>query len=60
MPEKKTQKVTLTKNKTCKNCIRYGGEGKDATSVASSLYLQNPAYEALGKPDKIVVTISSG
>ncbi len=60
MPDPKKATVKMKKDKTCKACVRYKGEGKDAENVGSSFYLQNPAFELLGKPNEIKVTIEPG
>ena len=51
--------VTMAKDKVCKSCVRFKGEGKEADTVGSSFYLQNAAYKALGDPDKIVLSVSA-
>ena len=58
MPKGKTVEVTMKSDKVCKSCVRFRGEGKGADEVGSSFYLQNDAYEKLGQPKKIVMTIS--
>lgn len=60
MAEGKKVTVKMKKDKTCKSCQRYKGEGKPAEEVGSSFYLQNPAYEKLGKPSEIKLTIEPG
>ncbi len=59
MSEGKKVTVTMKKNKTCKSCVRFGAEGKDAENVGSSFYLQNDAFEKLGKPGSIKLTIEA-
>lgn len=56
---KKAVSVVMKKDKTCKKCVRYAGEGDGADQVGSSFYLQNPSFDDLGKPDKIKVSIEA-
>jgi len=58
MPETNV-KVTLTQNKVCKACLRYGLVGTEGAEVGSSFYLGTKAYEKLGKPKQITLTISA-
>ncbi len=51
--------VVLTKDKTCKSCVRFVGKDADSKDVTASLYLQNVSYEALGKPNKIKVSVEA-
>lgn len=51
--------VKMVQDKTCKSCIRFKGEGKEAENVGSSFYLQNAAFEKLGKPDSIILTVEA-
>jgi hypothetical protein len=53
------QRVTMTQDKVCKTCLRFKGEGAGSTAVGASFYLQMQAYEALGKPKKIVLSVES-
>ncbi|MBW8002602.1 MAG: hypothetical protein FVQ80_11375 [Planctomycetes bacterium] len=59
MADPKKLTVTMKKNKTCKSCVRFGTEGKDAEDVGSSFYLQNTAFEKLGKPGEIKLTVEA-
>jgi len=59
MAKEKAQSVEMTKDKVCKSCVRYRGEGKDAEAVGNSFYLQNAAFKALGEPEDIKITVSS-
>ena len=55
--EKVTVEVVMKKTKTCKSCVRF--ENKDS-DVAKSLYLDNLAFEKLGKPDAVNIIVSAG
>jgi len=56
---KKEVKVTMTQDKVCKSCVRYANSGEEGKTVASSLYLQNDAFNALGKPESISIVVSA-
>ena len=55
---KKTVSTVLTKDKTCKSCVRFAGQSND--KVTTSLYLSNAAHEEIGKPESIKVTVEAG
>jgi len=52
------QVATLKLKKKCKNSVRFDDESVEP-NVVSSLYLLNPAYEALGKPSDIEISIKA-
>lgn len=56
---KKTQTTVLPKYKVHKSCVRFQAEDASKEKVTSSCYLQNAAYEALGKPDSIKVSVEA-
>ncbi len=47
----------LEQDKVCKSCVRYRSPHASKDEVTTSLYLQNDAYEKLGSPKKIQVTV---
>jgi len=53
----KSVSTTLVKDKTCKSCIRFVSQASTET-VTTSLYLQNAAWEALGKPESVTLTVA--
>lgn len=55
--DKAGQSVVMALGKKCKSCVRFEAKGDDGEKVAASLYLQNAAFEALGKPESITVTV---
>ena len=55
---KKEVAVEMTQVKKCKSCVRFGNDQEDGASVATSIYLQNDAFKALGEPTKIKVSVS--
>lgn len=55
---KKTQSTIMKTDKKCKPCVRFRSEDTQ-DKVATALYLMNPAYEALGKPDSIKVSVEA-
>jgi len=59
MAAKETPSVVMKQDKVCKSCVRFKADGDGAEQVASSLYVQNAAYEKLGKPKSIKVSIES-
>ena len=57
---KVTKSVKMIADKTCKSCIRYKAVNIDeGNKVAASIYLQNDAYNELGKPKEITVTVTA-
>lgn len=54
----KEQTVTLSEKKQCKHSVAFEYAGDGLPKVASSFYLMRPAYEALGKPKSIQVTVT--
>jgi len=53
----KVATTTLKVDKKCKSCVRYRSED-DSDQVTTSLYLQNTAFEVLGKPERITISVS--
>ena len=58
MAKEQSQTAKLKKTKECKHSVRFDSEEANP-KVVSSVYLLNPAYEALEKPDEIEVTVKS-
>jgi hypothetical protein len=52
------QKVKLVQDKVCKNSVRYANKTEGAAT--SSIYLNKGAYEALGSPTEITITVEAG
>jgi len=52
------QTATLSLTKKCKNSVRFDDPSAEP-EVVSSLYLLNPAYEALGKPAEIELAVKA-
>lgn len=46
-------------DKPCRRSMRYAALGKDALDVSRTLYVQAQAFEELGRPDVITVTIEA-
>lgn len=55
--DKKEATVDMKQTKVCKSCVRFENKESD---VAKSLYLDNDAFEKLGKPKKISVIVIPG
>ena len=55
----KKHTVTMKIDKVCKSCVRCRAEGPEGDTVSASIYVQNSAYEALGKPKKFKVTVEA-
>ncbi len=51
--------VQMRTDKVCKSCMRYKAQGQGALEVCRTIYVQNQAFEKLGKPDVITVTIEA-
>lgn len=51
--------VQMRTDKECKSSMRYAAQGLGALEVCRTLYVQNQAFEKLGKPDVITVTIEA-
>lgn len=51
--------VELVADKTCKNCVRFGVQGTQATKICPAIYVQNEALDKLGNPQRIKVTIEA-
>ncbi len=50
------QKAKLRIKKTCSHCVRFDSK-EQMPLILSSVYLMNPAYEALGEPEDIEITV---
>lgn len=55
-----TAQVKMFLDKVCKSCVRFKADQGDPAydNVGTAFYLQNAAFEALGKPKEIMVTVS--
>lgn len=51
--------VQMRKDKAWKGCMRYAAQGQCALEVCRSIYVQNQAFDKLGKPDVITITIEA-
>ena len=60
MAKSTAQETTLVQEKICKSCIRFRAEKGRDDEVTTSLYLQSAAYDALGKPKTIKVSVVAG
>lgn len=49
--------TTLKKDKQCKSCVRFRSEEPDE-KVTTSIYIQNSAFEAMGRPEMIKLTVT--
>ena len=56
MPE--VQKTVLSLTKKCKSCVRFDDASANP-KVVTSFYLLNDAYEALGKPAEIELSVKA-
>ena len=52
------QTTTLKLTKECKKVARFDNDDED-NGVVDNFYLKNTAYEALGKPQEIEVTVKT-
>jgi hypothetical protein len=50
--------VKMKYDKKCKSCHRFVTTNQDE-KVTTGLYLLNEAYDSLGKPEQIVVTVAA-
>lgn len=46
-------------DKQCRSSMRYAAQGKVAREVSRTLYVQDQAFENLGRPDVIMITIEA-
>jgi len=51
--------VQMRTEKECKSCMRYAAQGLASVEVCKSIYVQNQAFDKLGRPDVITVTIEA-
>jgi len=49
----------MWKDKTLKSSMRYAAQGAAAIEICRTIYVQNQAFEKLGKPDVVKVTIEA-
>lgn len=49
--------AVLTQDKVCKSCVRFVGDAENG--VTTSLYLLNDAFQKLGEPTEITVSVSA-
>ena len=49
----------MRKDKKCRSSMRYAADGKAALEVSRTLYVQDPAFAKLGRPDVITITIEA-
>ena len=52
-------KVQMRMNKVCKSSRRYGAWGSAANEICRMMYVENQAFEELGKPNVITVVIEA-
>ncbi len=57
--DKVKKTVTMAIDKVCKSCVRCRAEGPESDTVSSSIYIQNAAWEALGRPKKFRITVEA-
>ena len=50
--------TTMTLTKECKKVARFDNPDED-NEVVDNFYLKNEAYDALGKPKEITITVST-
>lgn len=58
MEKENVQTARLKETKQCKHSVRFDDESSEP-KVLSSVYLLRQAYEALGNPKEIEVTVKS-
>lgn len=51
--------VQMRTDKKCKSCMRFAAQGQGASEVCRTIYVQNEAFEKIGSPDVISVTIEA-
>lgn len=54
----KSQTTTMFLTKECKKVARFDNPSED-NPVVDNFYLKNEAYDALGKPKEITITVST-
>jgi hypothetical protein len=54
----KEQTATLSLTKKCKSCVRFDDQSAKPM-VVTSFYLMNEAYEAIGKPAEIELSVKA-
>jgi len=51
--------VQMRTDKECKSSMRFAAEGLGAIEVCRTIYVQNQAFDKLGRPEVITVTIEA-
>jgi len=51
--------VQMRTDKECKSSMRYAAQGVGAIEVCRTIYIQNQAFDKLGRPDVITITIEA-